>query len=249
MSEKLLGRLAQLGAGREALDGLRALVQETHAVPAGGAIARQSLPATHLHVLENGWACRTRTLRDGRRQAVALVLDGEIADPEALTLGTCSCEAAALSACRVRRIPIGPLRDLLGGETTLAAAFQRLYAAEHLVATEWMVNLGRRSAIERIAHLICEVAVRLDGVPRTETVEFPLPVTQSDLADAAGLSVVHVNRSLQTLRGQIGLVLEKRRVTIPSWSELVSLAEFDPGYLSAAPELLRTPEVQRVKRS
>ena len=231
MNARLLGRLRQLGLTSAAEAQLQALTSPRQDLAPGTTIVHQGATATHLHLLEEGWAFSSRTLRDGRHQTTALALGGEFCDLDVLAINGCGSQVMALTRCNVTRLSLAALRELLEQEPSLSTALHRLSGGERLIATEWMVNLGRRSAIERIAHLLCELAVRLADAPRTEAVAFPLPMTQSDLADAAGLSVVHVNRSLQTLRREIGLTIEKRRATVPSWRALVEVAEFDPEYL------------------
>ena len=232
MSARFLSRLQPLGATPDALDALKAVLQSPSSYPSDSVIVNPGEAATHLHIVEEGWACASRNLLDGREQIVAAVLPGDVCDVEALALGRCSSRVAALSPCRIVRLSLRPLRDLLAREASLVGAFQSLSALERLIATEWMINLGRRSAAERISHLLCELAVRLDAAPADGAVRFAFPMTQTDLADATGLSVVHVNRSLQALRREVGLVIERRQVTISSWADLVKLAAFNPEYLS-----------------
>lgn len=233
MDAKLVSLLQQFGAEPDAAMRGAASLSPTVTVAAGASIARKEQAATHLHLVVDGWAHGWRDLRDGRRQTVALALPGEFLDLEVLASGEREACITALSPCRVALLPLPSLRRLADQEPSLRGALGRLSARDGRVAREWMISLGRRSAMERIAHLLCEIAVRLDGPPQSDTVQFPFPLTQSDLADATGLSVVHVNRSLQALRRQVGLVLERRRMTIASWTEMAGVAEFDPCYLAA----------------
>ena len=234
MSASFLSRLKQLGATPAALAGLEAVLQSPFTLPSHVVFVRRSDVASHLHIVDEGWACSSIGLRDGRNQTVAVALPGDVCDLQTLALGGCSFQVAALTPCRIARLPLAPLRDLLACDASLADALRRQSALQGQIATEWMVNLGRRSAAERIAHLLCELAVRLGVEPTDGAVRFAFPMTQSELADATGLSVVHVNRSLQALRRDVGLAIERRQAIIPSWADLVRFAEFDPDYLSVA---------------
>ena|SRR5690349_17595645 len=98
-----------------------------------------------------------------------------------------------------------------------------------MILAQWVVNVGRRDAVTRIGHVLCEMACRY-GVPVGDPVCFRLPMTQSQMAEATGLSPVHVNRSLRTLEAA-GVSFRQKIVRIESWHALVELAEFDPGYL------------------
>jgi len=109
-------------------------------------------------------------------------------------------------------------------------AFWRYTAWDDVVATEWLVNVGQRPGPQRIAHLLCELSVRL-GKSNSDLISFPLPLTQSVLGDACGLSAVHVNRCLQQLRRMQLIQFEKGELFIPDWEQLVQAANFDDGYL------------------
>lgn len=237
MRSRLTAVLQQLDVAPEAAARFMSALQPAQTFKSGGVIARAGGRATYLHLLESGWACRTRSLRGERRQIVALTLAGEICDLESVASSAHDSTVVALVPSRVHRAPLSVVRSLIEEEPSLCSGLQRLTAVERLIATEWMVSLGRRSALERIAFLLCETAARLVGAPDSGSVCFPFPMTQADLADAAGLSVVHVNRSLQALKRQAGVVFEKRSATVPDWAELVEIAGFDPAYLGplAAP--------------
>ena len=108
---------------------------------------------------------------------------------------------------------------------------RRTQAFDAAVFRQWMVGLGRRSALSRIAHLLCELLVRLRAVELVEDHAFALPVTQAELADALGISTVHVNRVLQDLRGDNLITLHGGSVKVLDWERLKRAGEFDPTYL------------------
>jgi Crp-like helix-turn-helix domain len=117
------------------------------------------------------------------------------------------------------------------------------------MAHEWMINLGRRTAYQRIAHLLCEMGLRLQDAGRAQDNSFDWPVTQAALADAMGLTPVHVNRVLQQLRGEGLIVLRGAKVTILDWDALSDAAEFDPDYLGLTDqeEPLQRPRLARLR--
>ncbi|HMH65137.1 MAG TPA: Crp/Fnr family transcriptional regulator, partial [Rhizomicrobium sp.] len=112
----------------------------------------------------------------------------------------------------------------------IAESFWRDCAADAAIASEWVINLGRRKARTRIAHLICEVAMRL-GKGEDDAFVFDLPITQNHIADATGLSTVHVNRSLQDLKKAALAELAGHEVRVMDWPSLRAAADFHPAYL------------------
>jgi CRP-like cAMP-binding protein len=136
----------------------------------------------------------------------------------------------ALSPTTILRVPHAALREA-ATRPQIAEAFWRDCTADAAMASEWVVNIGRRKARTRIAHLICEIATRLGKDNGEAAFAFDLPITQNHIADATGLSTVHVNRSLQELK-KAGLAeLGGPRVQILDWPSLKSAADFNPAYL------------------
>jgi CRP-like cAMP-binding protein len=163
---------------------------------AGALIAEAGDEADLVTVMREGVACRMSLLPDGRRQIHSLLLAGDTADAEAPLLGVRQDNIEALTRCSVWLIPKTRLTALLHTQPELAQAFAREAAIAGQVARQWVVNLGQRDATERIAHLICELHARMEAVGLAREDAFPLPVTQLAIADAQGLSAVHVNRVL-----------------------------------------------------
>ena len=164
-------------------------------------------------------------LEDGGRQFTALQVPGDFVDLHAFLLKTMDHGIIALSACRrLRKITeTAPhLTRLLWLDTLVDGAIHR----------EWIVAMGRRSKISHLAHLICELYVRLKVVNRTTGLSFRLPLTQAELADVLGLSVVHMNRIVGDLRKLGAVTWADQSLTIIDWARLQEIAEFDPTYLS-----------------
>lgn len=113
----------------------------------------------------------------------------------------------------------------------LATAFWRDTLIGAGIFREWLVSMGRRSAFEHVAHLFCELYLKLQAVGLAGNFRFPLPITQTDLADALGLTPVHINRVLKEMRGRTLITLRSNALVIEAWDELLRISEFDPAYL------------------
>jgi CRP-like cAMP-binding protein len=184
-----------------------------------------------IHIVLSGWCCRFRFLSDGRRQFPALLLPGDICDLDGLLTKHINFGIATLTPCTVASLPHDKLRAIMDQDGSVREALWWLTVVENSIATEWTVGLGRRSTRERLAHLICELLVRLTTVELARGHDFILPMTQEELGDALGISTVHVNRTLQDLRGKGLIKLDGNSLTICDWDALKTLGGFTPGYL------------------
>ncbi|WP_298961779.1 Crp/Fnr family transcriptional regulator [uncultured Methylobacterium sp.] len=194
-------------------------------------IIREGDNPGQVNLILDGWACRYKQLRDGRQQIISFFLPGDLCDTHVHVLRRMDHSIGALTPVTFAEISRETLARVtaehpritqaLWWDTLVAAAIQR----------EWTVNLGRRIAAERLGHLLCEIFIRLRGVGLTEGHSCVLPVTQADLGDAMGLSNVHINRTLQELRGSGLIVLKGRQLTIPNLNALMRDSLFNPNYL------------------
>ena len=186
----------------------------------------------HACFVLEGLAGRFQQSRDGARQIVAVHIPGDMADLHSVVLPKTSWALAALAPTTILRVPHQALREAGEEYPGLARAFWRQCVIDGSVLAEWVVNVGRRDALSSLAHLICEIACRvLRRLPRDGD-EIAFPATQTHLADMLGLTSVHVNRTLQQLRGYRVVAETSRRVlTILNWRELASLGDFDVAYL------------------
>lgn len=184
-----------------------------------------------VNVILEGWACRYKQFADGRRQIVSILLPGDACDPHVFLLKEMDHAIGALSPVTLTQIPDAVFQRLMGRSPGLEEAFQREALAAVAIQREWTVSLGRRSAIERLAHLFCELHRRLLAVGLADAAGCPMPLTQLDLADALGQTSVHINRTLQELRGSGMITLRSRHLTIHDHDGLQRLAIFDPVYL------------------
>lgn len=184
-----------------------------------------------VNVIQSGWACRYRQFEDGRRQIISLLLPGDCCDPHIFLLDRRDHAIGALTPVSIARIGATAMAELMSRNAALDLAFHREALAASAIQREWTVSLGRRSGVERLAHLFCELHVRLSAVGLADGTSCPMPLTQPDLADALGQTTVHINRTLQDVRAARLLTLKSRRLTLLDPDGLRRLAKFDPSYL------------------
>ena len=184
-----------------------------------------------VNVILEGWACRYRQLRDGRRQIVGFLLPGDPCDPHVFLLDAMDHTIGAITPVLVGQISGAALQAMTARSPQLDLAFHREALATAAVQREWTVSLGCRTGIERLAHLFCELHTRLAAVGLADGNTCPMPITQNDLGDAMGQTSVHINRTLQEMRGLGLITLRSRRLTIHDPAALAQLAHFDPAYL------------------
>jgi len=184
-----------------------------------------------IRVFLSGWACRYKTLEDGRRQIVSFILPGDTCDAYIYLLSAMDYSIATLTPVTYAELDRGAFERLMSADISVAEAFFCESLAERAIRREWAVNLGRRDALERVAHIICESFERLKVVGLADGNSFAFPVTQTDLADATGLSTVHLNRTLQQLRSAGLITLRDRSLSILDMKALSGTAMFNPNYL------------------
>ena len=203
---------------------------EPHLVHPGRDILGEGAFVSHPSLLLAGMACRYKMLGDGRRAIVAFLIPGDFAGPCFLQDHKTDFGVAALTVCEVADIPRLPDRALSGGSPGLARALLRLDQLDRAIQRMWLANIGQ-PADKRLAHLLCELHERLALVGMADENSFPLLMTQQDLADALGLSSVHVNRVVQYLREEGFIRTANRNVYIPDPARLHKFAGFDSAYL------------------
>ncbi len=184
-----------------------------------------------VYLLIDGWAGRYKMLREGERQIMAFLIPGDLCDINIMLLDQMDHSIGALSPCKVLYFPRQRLADLMDKSQQLSRALWWSSLVDEAILREWLVNVGRRSSEKRIAHLICEMLFRSRAVGLTDDDTFELPLTQEQLGDTLGMSTVHVNRSIPTLRGQNLITSHGRRIVIDDLERLMDYAEFDPVYL------------------
>ncbi len=182
-------------------------------------------------VVLSGFACRHKMLPDGRRQIIGYFLPGDMCDARVFILKKMDHTISALTPSSVVALSREGILDITSRYPRLTRAFWWNTLVEEAICREWLVNIGQRTALERLAHLFCEIYLRLHAVGLATAAGCELPVTQSELADTVALSTVHVNRTLKELR-RVGLVsMSSKSLVIHDLPGLRALAMFDAGYL------------------
>ncbi|MGY2461605.1 Crp/Fnr family transcriptional regulator [Vreelandella sulfidaeris] len=182
-------------------------------------------------LLLGGFSCVYKLTREGRRQIMTMHIPGDIPDLQSLHLEVADINIASISACKVGYIQHKDLHRLCERFPRLTSAFWRETLVDAAIFREWLLNIGQREGYARIAHIICELMMRLKAVGLAEDSTFNMPVTQAELADATGMTPVHVNRVLQALRADGLIISDKKQIKIPDWEKLKEAGEFDPLYL------------------
>ncbi|MDH7974681.1 Crp/Fnr family transcriptional regulator [Sphingomonas sp. AR_OL41] len=212
-------------------DALEAAFVRTQDFTAKQIVVREQVPLTQCTLLLDGFVERYKDLPDGRRQILAIHVPGDFVDLHSYPLKKLEHSVAALTAIRVAFVPHEAVRALTKTSATLTELLWRSTLIDAAINREWIVSVGARGAAVRLAHLFCEMNVRLQRIGLSDGKRFVFPVTQIDLADATGLTAVHANRMLRQLR-EDGLVeFRGGEVFIPDADALRRFAGFDPGYL------------------
>ena len=188
--------------------------------------------STSCCLVLSGWMGRFKLLPNSERQLLALHIAGDIPDLQTLHLPIVDHGICAFTHVSVALIPHEAIHDLMVRHPDAAAALWREVLVIASITNEWLIGLGRRSGPKRLAHLLCELYVRQKAAGLVkEDGRCAFPITQTVLADALGLTSVHVNRILKDLRAEKVIELRQRTLTILDWTYLRTFAEFDPLYL------------------
>lgn len=210
---------------------LLALRGETSEFAAHVDIIRAGQPIDNSYLVIDGLVGRFGQTADGSRQITCLYIPGDMADLPSVVSQKSAWGLAALSPTRLLSIPHVALRRLANAHPGIAEAFWRDCVADGSIFSEWVVNVGRRKALSRVAHVLCEMGVRSELAGQGKRGSYPLPITQVDLGDATGLTSVHVNRTLRELRVRSTAEMRSGNVTIFDWEQLADIGDFDPGFL------------------
>jgi len=194
-------------------------------------IVREGQQTTECALLLRGFAFRQKLLRNGSRQIISIHIPTEFVDLQNGLLGVADHSVQSLDHSDAAIIPRGALMDLAGSSAAISKAMWIDTLIDASIFREWVVNVGRRDSRARIAHLLCELAVRLESIGAEQDGRYDFPLTQEQLADATGLTSVHTNRTLQSLR-KAGLIqLTARSLSVLDWEGLREVGDFDELYL------------------
>jgi CRP-like cAMP-binding protein len=219
------------------LDAIRGLPIHIRELPADTSIVKEGDRPTQCCLMIEGYSARSKTTDQGKRQILSIHIPGDIPDLQSLHLHVMDHDFWSLSACTVGFIPHEALRTLTRARPLVAEAFWRETLVDAAIFREWIVNVGRRPAGARLAHLVLEMRERLAGVGLAGNGYYELPMTQADLADALGLTPVHVNRVLKELRADGVLDMRRHVVTLGDAEKLSKIGDFDESYLHQSPQL------------
>lgn len=218
-----------------AIQAIAALPINVREFKAGSDIIREGDKPTQCCILVSGFLCRSKIIAKGKRQIISFHLAGDIPDLQHLHLATADHDVTTLTAVKLCFIPHSVMSDLIFNHPALGAFFWREALVEAAIFREWIANIGQREGVARIAHLICEQAVRLKVAGLGDETGFPLFFTQTDIGDAIGLSNVHTNRMLRIMREKKLISTTGGRLNILDWPRLVQVADFHDGYLHLEP--------------
>jgi CRP-like cAMP-binding protein len=215
-------------ADRRALEKLPYVIRT---FPAGAHFVRDGDRPEYCSLLISGFACRYKITGDGARQILSFHMAGEFVDLQNSFLGVADHSVQALAETEAALVPRQALRDLSLGHPAIGEALWVDTLVDAAIFREWVVNVGRRDSHARVAHLLCELSVRMQAAGLTAGHRYRLPMTQEQLADAVGLTSVHVNRVLKQLAEE-GLISRERRViVIEDWRRMRQAGDFNERYL------------------
>ncbi|WP_024350991.1 Crp/Fnr family transcriptional regulator [Aurantimonas coralicida] len=222
------------GLNEEELADLRSLPIQVREVGRNETISHEGDRVDHCMLVVNGFVARYQDTREGMRQILSFYVPGDIPDLQTLHLATMDHSVASITAGKVAMIPHGALHDICDRNSRIASALWRETLIDAAIARTWLRCLGRQQAHSRIAHILCELYTRLNAVGLAEH-PIRMPFTQAEFADATGLSVVQVNRTLRELREEELITVRKREMVVHDLARLQHVAEFDPLYLHLDP--------------
>jgi CRP-like cAMP-binding protein len=231
-----LDRMFRKFARRAALDegdrqALLALPFHKKIVEAGRYLVREGSPTDESALLLSGFAFRHKLTADGDRQIVSVHIPGDFVDLEGSLLTVADHNVQTLTRCEVATVSAQKIIALVDSHPRVGRAMWIDTLVDGSIYREWVMNVGRRTAKQRLAHLFCEFAKRLELAGLGGTSGYQLPMTQEQLADATGLTPVHVNRTLRALEADGLIMRHKRFVEIPDWERLRDTSGFNELYL------------------
>ena len=203
----------------------------------GDYIVQEGQRPTESCFMISGYSVRSHNTLDGRTQISAIHVPGDFVDLHSFLLGQMDHDVSALGPCHVAFVAHGALKTVTESHPHLTRMLWLLTLVDAAIHRRWIVAKGRLSSVGQMAHFLCEIRTRLRAVGLMDCSSFQLPMTQQQLADAMGLSPVHINRTLQEMRRSGLIAWRASDVTILDWRELQRLAEFDPSYLNFSVKL------------
>jgi CRP-like cAMP-binding protein len=210
---------------------IAALPSTLRQVSDGEILLRQGEDASRCVFVVSGFLYQARIVGD-RSQILAFHVPGNMPCLHTLLVSPMDADLVGLGPSIVGYVAHSPLKQLLDGSIHLTRAFWRETLIDAAISRQWIARLGAQAALPKVAHLICELAARLEVVGLVKNGRFQMPMTQRHVADACGLSIVHVNRTIQELRGRRLIAWEGSEIELLQLDELRALADFTPDYLT-----------------
>ncbi|QKC98580.1 Crp/Fnr family transcriptional regulator [Mesorhizobium sp. NZP2298] len=228
--DALVKRMRRIALGEAERDALARAITSTRDYRRGETIFDSEEDTPELHIMSEGWAARSVSFKDGARQITDLLIVGDLCDLSALGKGSVG-RVAALTPTVVTVLNRHAVTAAIARHPNLAKAFISIALIEQATLRVWLAYMGRHEKSTHLAHLFCELHARLRRVDLVGDHSFDLPLTHEVLADATGMSGVHLNRVLQQMRQDGLITLHKHHLEILQPQRLRELAEFDPAYI------------------
>lgn len=234
----LLPFLARLERHASLADGDReAILSLPHTVRSldpGAYLAREGERSNNCWVMLSGYACSHKVVVNGARQILSVHMKGDGVDLQNALLAPSNHNVQALTRVEAVLIPARAVSEMMPAHPGTARALWVETMIEASIQREWTANVGRRDARTRVAHLLCEIGLRIEAAGIGERGRYELPMTQEQLADATGLTPVHVNRVLQGLGADQIIDRDKRVIEVADWDRLAAVGDFRSSYLHLA---------------
>ncbi|HZG08755.1 MAG TPA: Crp/Fnr family transcriptional regulator [Allosphingosinicella sp.] len=216
---------------------IRALPCTLKTFEASSYIAREGEKPESCAVLVSGFAIRQKLTGEGGRQIVAIHIPGEALDFQNLFLDVADHNVQTLTRAELAFIPRAAFQELARSRAAVGHAILVTLLVEASIFREWVLNVGRRNSLTRLAHVLCEFAIRLEAQGLADENGYELPMTQEQLADTLGLTPVHVNRTIMALEADGFIARDKRRIRFPDWRRMRDMADFNQRYLHLEPQM------------
>ena len=227
---KKLSAFGPLGAAE--VEALELLSRNPKSMQAEQIMIHEGSPSDSVYLVVSGIACRYKMLAGGRRQILGYLIPGDLCDIQFAISNRPDYSVSSAGGSSVARIPILKISELMLGYPAINRAFSLAALTDAVILREWLLSIGQRDALQKLCHLFCEIALRLEAIGRiNDDGSFELPMNQMTLADTLGLTSVHINRTLQWLRHEGLITLCHRRLAILDRQRLAAIADFDGGYL------------------
>lgn len=225
---KLQG-IANLSSGDN--DAITALPFQIVDLPQDRAIVSEGERPTKCCVVFDGFTCWSRVTAEGQRQILNFHVPGDMPDLQSVHLAVMDSTLSTITPCRVGYLDHGVIKAICRERPDIASALWKMSLIEAGNFRSWVTNIGGRPAYNRVAHLLCEIMFKLKIVGLSDGRTCAFPITQTELSQATGLSLVHINRVLQKLRSAGLIELDRTTLVVPHWKALADVADFDPTYL------------------